>query len=324
MTELAIPAFMIPSWRTQMAIDKGVEQKIMLRTWGGIGDQICAEPAIRFAIKTFKNCRIFLASEAPELFRHLEFEKVFNLKEHQPIWDQYLTFDMIRPPSDLSWEFMSHMIVNCVDYCSLCAFRCMLPIAEREVRLDSPALEETFYIEGLLENRKSQIVIHPGKHWQSKTFPKDWWDEVIGYLVEKGITPILIGANTDDNRGTVDVSTDGCLDLRNKLSLMESVALLKQTKVLLTNDSSPLHMAVDSDAWILFVATVKHPDYIMHWRKGQWAWRMQNHGKGGIWDVINYCPNVQNKIEVENVGDELLRSWLPNPHEFAQAGIDKL
>ncbi len=108
-----------------------------------------------------------------------------------------------------------------------------------------------------------------------------------------------------------------------KLSIMESVALLQTANVLLTNDSAPLHMAASGDAWIGFVATCKHPDMITHWRNGQWSWRMKNHGKGGIWDVLDHCPNKAETLEAENVGAELLTSWLPDPVAFANWALDK-
>lgn len=317
----AIPSHMIPTWRTDSAIKRGVERNILLRTWGGIGDQICAEPTLRYALKTFKGCNISLASELPELFQHLEFKKVYNLKECQPLWENYFTFDTIRNTDDLLWEFMSHMLVNCVDYPSLCAFRCMLPTADKEVKLE-PSQADFDRVTALLYRGSplDYVAVHPGRHWQSKTFPKHWWNEVLEAIQEKGQVPILIGGDTDDNRGTVDVNPESCIDLRNRLTIQQTIALFSLVPVLLTNDSAPLHMAVDSNCWIGFVATVKHPDHIMHWRNGQWGWRMKNHGLGGIWDVLDYCPNKPNKVEAENVGDELLASWLPDPKEFAAWG----
>jgi hypothetical protein len=321
-SSVVLPGIMIPSFRTSMAIERGVERKILLRTWGGLGDQICAEPTLRFALKTFKNCEVTLASEHPELFEHLKFARVFDLRSELPRQDKYFTFETIVSPDHLTWEFMSHMITNCVDFPSLCAFRCQLPTQDKIVQIPTPKPEKEL-IRDLL-GRDDLIVIHAGRHWQSKTFPKDWWDSVLGHIQASGKTPVLIGANTDDNRGTVDVETKGCVDLRNQLSIMESMAFLQRSKILLTNDSSPLHMAATGNAWIGFIATCKHPDYITHWRSGGWSWRMQNLGLGGIWDVLDYCPNKPAKVEVENVGDDLLRSWLPDPVDFANWGLEKL
>lgn len=325
---IVIPASQMPAFRTSVALQDGCERNIIFRTWGGIGDQICAEPTLRYALREFKDCQISLASESPELFRHLKFKRVFDLREEQPIWDRYLTLDTIVPPTNLIWQFVCHMLVNCVDFPAICALRGQLPVSDREVKLvpdDDTQRDMQQYVETTFD-RKRAVVVHPGKHWQSKTFPKLWWDAVLYRISNAGCQPIIIGAKADDNRGTVDVETNlpNLFDLRDSLSIMETVALLQNMPVLLTNDSSPLHMAVTGSAWIGYVATVKHPDHITHWRRGQWGWRMQNHGRGGIWDVIDHCPNKDKNVEVETVDDALLTSWLPNPVEFANWGMEKL
>lgn len=315
---IVLPAMMLPGFRSTLAIQKGVEHKLLFKTWGGIGDQICAEPTLRFAVEEYKDCEIYLASELPELFSHLKFKKVFDLKTEIPIYENYLVFETISTPDEtnLVWQFFSHLLTHCVDFPSLCALRCQLPFKSKEVRLPDVGYKPDFDL-------NKTVVVHPGKHWQSKTFPKAWWDTLITELHRNGLTPILIGANSDINRGTVDVEPNGCIDLRNKLSILETISLLKQSKMLLTNDSSPLHMAVDSDCWIGFVATCKHPDHITHWRRGEFGWRMQNLGKGGIWNHLDYCPNKKDTLKVENVGDLLLQ-WLPDPKETADWAANKL
>lgn len=327
-----LPGVMIPSFRTSIAIARGVEKNLIFKTWGGLGDQICAEPTLRYALKSFKGCEVSLASERPELFSHLKFKRVFNLKEEVPVWEKYLAFDTILPPSHLQWEFMSHMITNCVDYPTLCSMRAQLPIADKVVHAKTTPLDpEKFSI--LLEATrvKPVIAIHPGRHWPIKTFPADWWNSVIARLIEAGITPVLVGADTDDNRGTVEVNASGCIDLRNKMSVMETFSFLQRnTDVLLTNDSSPLHMAVTGSAWIGFVATCKHPDLITHWRNDfaneqpQWSWRMENLGRGGIWDEIDHCPNKENEVKVDQCSEGLLRSWLPEPCDVVNWALRKL
>lgn len=324
---LKIPAMHMPGFRSTLAIQDGVEKKLMFKTWGGIGDQICAEPTLRYAIRQYKNCEIYLASEIPELFSHLNFHSVFNLKSGKPKWDEYLCFETITPPDDsnMVWQFFSHMLTNCVDFPSLCALRMQLPIADRVVKL--PAAECGQYALG-----PNFVVVHAGKHWPSKTFPKDWWDAVLAEIILNDCTPVLIGARSDDNRGTVNVHAYKCMDLRNKLSISETISLLKRSKVLLTNDSSPLHMAVDSNCWIGYIATCKHPDMITHWRSAicenilnpVWGWRMKNHGTGGIWDIVDSCPNKEQEVTAEFVDEETLRSWLPDPKEYARWACEKL
>lgn len=316
---IQMPITLIPAARTTIAAQAGVERNILIRTWGGLGDQVCAEPAIRYAMKHFKDCNFTLASEKPDLFQHLKFERVFDLNYEQPLWDKYLMFTSIHDPSHISWQFFSHMLTHCVDYCSINMFRLQMPIADREVQLgpkDPPAYIGTDLIGPV-------VLVHAGRHWQTKTFPPKFWNAVLKELIKEGVSPILIGANTDDNRGTVDVDPTGCVDLRNKTNLNDLMWLCKAADVVLTNDSSPLHIAAAGNAHIGFIATCKHPDYITHYRKGVFGWRMKNFGKGGIWDYQNYCPNATQTLEVDKIDPKILESWLPDPKEFAQWAVEK-
>lgn len=322
-SNIVLPAVMIPSFRTSLAIQNGVEKKILLKTWGGLGDQICAEPTLRHALKTYKDCEVSLVTDHPYLFEHLKFKRVFDTREEQPDFDKHFVFNMIVDPSHLTWEFMSHMLVNCVDFCSLCSFRRMLPVADKEIQIPSAEKYLSERVKSAL-NAEKPVVVHAGRHWQTKTFPKDWWDDVLSSLIKNGMTPVLIGANTEDNRGTVNVNSAGTIDLRNKLSIMESIALVQRAPVVLTNDSSPLHMAASGDAWVGFFATCKEPDMISHWRKGQWSWRMENLSVGGIWNHLDYLPNKKSTIEVDKIDDATLRSWLPAPSSVARWAADKI
>lgn len=318
---MVIPAGLIPGFRTAIAIQDGVERNLLFRTWGGVGDQICAEPTLRYALKSFKGCDISLSSERPELFTHLKFKKVFDEREVKPNLEKYLLFETITPPDDsnLVWQFFSHMLTNCVDFPSLCALRSQLPVKDREILLSGrPPKTEVFQTD-------RAVFIHAGRHWPSKTFPKDWWDETIKEILRRDMQPVLIGADTDDNRGTVDVDASRCVDLRNRLSVLETVWFLQRAVVLLTNDSSPLHMAASRDPFdentgkchIKYIATCKHPDLITHFRHGQWQWREENLGLGGIWDTVSNCPNQDEKVTVDQVEESLLRTWLPRPNEVA-------
>lgn len=324
---VAIPVTHIPGFRSTIANQRGVEKKLLFKTWGGLGDQICAEPTLRYATRHLARAgyEISLASEQPDLFKHLQFKRVFNLNEVRPNFENYYCMETITSPDDtnLVWQFFCHMLTNCVDFPSLCALRMTLPIADKNVVLAPvPELME----KALASHRESDVYIHAGAHWPSKTFPVDWWNDVIEKLIRGGYTPVLIGKETDDNRTTVPVHVGPMVkDLRNKLSLMESVAHLKMARCLITNDSSPLHMAADSFAHIFYVASCKHPDHITHWRKNiygdnEWAWRMKNLGRDGAWNYYNISSSQQEQVTIEELPPGC--TWdmiLPSPEDvFAQ------
>lgn len=320
---VAIPVRMHPLFRTEIAIQNGVEKNLLFKTWGGLGDQICAEPTLRYALKNIKGCNVSLASERPELFKHLKFHEVFDLNLVRPNEANFLTFETITQPdnTNMVWLFFSHMLTNCVDFPSLCALRSQLPVADRRV-----VLEPSEPVSNPLKELKAEtplVCIHPGRHWPSKTFPREWWDAITLGLVENGIKPVIIGGDTDDNRGTVEIETNNCLDLRNKLSVNDSIWLLQRAKALITNDSAPLHMAVTGNAHVFYVATCKHPDYITHWRDSgsgevSWGWRMKNLGLGGMWNITDHTPNQSQTVTVDQVDPLILKSWLPTTQSVVE------
>jgi hypothetical protein len=285
-----------------------------------LGDQVCAEPAIRFALRTFSKCKISLASKQPDLFTHLKFEEVFDTRKVLPVHENYLTFQSIVPPTHLLWEFLSHMISHCVDFPSICMFRCQLPNSEKEIQLPDYPIQNSD-VARVVNLKDRAVVIHAGRHWPSKTFPKSYWDEQIEAFKRKGFEVVLIGKEGFEvgsgNVGFVDVNPDGCIDLRNQLSMRDLIALLKNVKFLFSNDSAPIHIAASGDAFIGFVATCKHPDYITHWRKGEFGYKTKNFGRDGVWNHIDYSPAQEEEVKAEDLPAGLMEKILPNPEDVA-------
>lgn len=335
--KVAIPGMHLPSFRVAYAEQAGCNQNLLLTTWGGLGDQICAEPTLRFALENFKNQRISLVAQHPEFFQHLKFESILEPQaedEQESLLDKFLVLNTAVPSEWLHSQFFSHMATQCVDHPAMAAFRMMLPVDYRAVKL-CPTVEQMrsmrnkVYLGDLETSRP--VVIHAGRHWQSKTFPKYWWDKVISTLHLLRCVPVLIGQESSDGdfrRGTIDVNAEFCIDLRGKFSLMETVAFLQGAKVVLTNDSSPLHMAVTGNAWIGFLATAKHPDYITHWRKHGnrtvWGWRMENLSLGGCWQDRPACPNTTAGVHYKEATTAELERWLPDPKTVAIWAAERL
>lgn len=324
-----LPAHQVPSWRVGYAHQLGAANNILLTTWGGIGDQICAEPTLRFALEHFKDCDITLASHIPEVFGHLKFKDVFDLRKERPIADDYLIFQTNSEASqwNLTYQFMCHNVIQCVDFASLCALRCHLPTAAKEIKLTPPRpLDGRPIMQKFAYHHGPLVAVHAGRHWQSKTFPKWWWDRVIDSLIEHGLTPVLIGKDgtgDESGQGVVATKSEGCIDLRNQTTLLETIWLLQNVPVVICNDSSPLHIAVSGKAFIGFVASAKHQDFISHWRQGQWKWRMEHFNKGGMWDLMSFCPNAKDELVLDKVDEATLLSWLPVPEVFGPWAREK-
>ncbi len=167
------------------------------------------------------------------------------------------------------------------------------------------------------------MLIHAGKHWESKTFPVEWWNAVVKSVADKGFVPVLIGKTVDHNVGFVNCNHEKAIDLRDQSSLSDTLWLCKNAELMICSDSSPLHMAVTGQCKIAFICSAKHQDYIYHWRKNfdgniEWAWRMKHFNLGGMWDIMDTAPNKDTEQVVDKVDVEILKTWLPKPEAMIE------
>jgi heptosyltransferase-2 len=103
------------------------------------------------------------------------------------------------------------------------------------------------------------ISIAPGSVWPTKRWPAEYFMELIHSLDALKIKVILIGGK--DDRGLCDSLEYGnTLNLAGELSLPESAAAIGMSRVLISNDSAPLHLAsaVNTPTVAIFGATTPH------------------------------------------------------------------
>ena len=243
-------------------------------------------------------------------------------KDENPHWPDYHVLECYHAAEALQSEFVHNFNMAIEDYICVSLFKGMIPVADRNIILKPNILERN-------SMPPQKVVIHAGKHWISKTFPKVWWDEVISQLVGHGLTPCLIGAKLEDGkRAYVDVDSSRCLDLRDKLTVMQSVALLQQAGVVLSNDSAPYHMACSGDGERLdgphvgVFSTVRHFDFIGHWRPdksgiNRWCLGVEDLSHGSLWENDHVDPS-RNGGKYDVVDYATLMSFLPTPKSVGE------
>lgn len=319
---VTVPSYLLPAVRVMEAHKRGVMKKMLFRCTGGIGDRVCAEPTLRYALREFKDCEISLFTHDPALFSHLIFKNIFTV-DNPPMQEDFLIFDTYYDGTHFMNQFVNSAICNAVDYATICSLRGTLPFASKEIKLEG---KEPDSIIPLLASDTSKnhkaVYVHPGRSWESRTFPVEWWNSLLAWLKDFGVTPILIGAEYYHG-GVLDVNNSGCIDLRGKTSLPKLIWLLKNAKVVLTNDSSPVHISASGDAWIGYVATARHPDHLKHWRHGQLGWRMKSFERGGFWKEVHIGPREQT-INFDKATPEQMDNWLPDTQSMAEWAAERL
>jgi ADP-heptose:LPS heptosyltransferase len=244
------------------------KQNILISVSAGMGDQLCSEPAIRHTQKLYPDANIFVVTHFKRLFEHLNLP-VYDYDEWKGINDALITMHTCPDETQADHKF-SHVLFHPTDFSSMSMIRKTIPNIEKQIKLKLD-VEDVSYVFNLLKDKNKEkriVLVHTGKWWPSKTLPIEWWQEVIDRLSEK-LTVVLIGKTIDEKQGYLPVKCpENGIDLRDLTTLGELIALISLSKCLVTNDSSPLHIAGAFDNWIVTVPTCKHPDHILPYRNG--------------------------------------------------------
>lgn len=311
-----IPAMAIPSFRHLLAKERGSEKNWLLISPVSLGDTICMEPSVRFACEIYgeKGISISVLTSHPEVFSHLPV-KVFDQNDGEErtfdnFYHKYYAMRAYYDPDEHHSEFFMNFNVQIVDYISLCLFKRELPLKYRQINLSSKATAH-----------HGKIVIHPGKTWESRTVPGEYWSKLIKSLNLGGQNPIIVG--TKD--GTVSLDEGLRFHDRRGASFIESCDILRGASVVLTNDSSPLHMASAGEAWIGFFSTVKEPEYITHWRSNGeqmlFGWKMTNFSHKSL--CASILPDGEGQ-HFDQLAESQLFQMLEDPDTVAAWALDRV
>lgn len=291
----------LAEWRKNAPFHK-YKKNLYFKTGGGLGDVICAEPVIRFMLaKFYRDENVVIETDFPEVFDHLP---VRIIKKGERIEDiGYRVFDCM-PKTIGPMEFN---ICHPTDFAAIQVFRGQLSPLQKRIFLSSAGHNIPREIEDIL--RKS-ILIHAGKGWASKTFPTEWWEEIVSLIRKEDINVVLIGKDLNPNQGVLKLNTDAT-DLTNELSMKSLFRAIELAPVLITNDSAPTHIAGAYENAIGLIESCK-PDYrILPFRHGVQYWMAQ--GLSGKFIDRGYDPTKTDDVMMNEATEEEIKAILPQP-----------
>ena len=286
---------------------------IDLHVAGGLGDEICAEPVVRYMVETaYKDDNVFITTWYPRLFAHLPVPVCMAGKTKYKNDESYFRIDTMAQNKNPSWKYISPNLLHGTDYVSIMCLRGIIPDKDKQIK-QKIFPEDEQELNNVIGNYNftNCVIVHPGRGWVSKTFPREYWDEIIGSLNVKHDV-ILIGKHISDEQGTVDVEVpDDVTDVRNLLSIGGMFALLNKAPVLLSNDSAPVHLAGAFDNWIVLIPTCKHPDHVLPYRNGRRDYKTKSLFKKLTKDAYSHTPTVVHGQTIDKVKGDII-DYLPD------------
>lgn len=134
---------------------------------------------------------------------------------------------------------------------------------ERIPKLFPSTIDEKIVDEYLKITRSHDIIsIAPGSVWKTKRWPELKYIELIKKLIDLKYSVLLIGGTADKiicSNIESEVNSNQIINLCGKLSILQSAAAIIRSRVLVTNDTAPLHIAsaVKTPCVALFGPTVR-------------------------------------------------------------------
>lgn len=312
----------IERWRND-GPDYKYKRHLLIDVQGGLGDQVCAEPALRFLKEhVYPDDDVNVVTHFPRLFQHLDLSVYLHEEfEGEPDAPYYHVISLPGPET-LMWRCVSNLLCHTIDYVSMALLRRTLPVKDKRVRLDVTLEDVSELVELVgIRNLDELVLVHPGRHWESKTFPVEWWQAILDGLCEAELPICLIGKE-EGTRGTIDIEVrESVIDTRDLLDLGSLIALISQARVLVSNDSGPVHIAGAFDNYIILIPSCKHPDHILPFRNGgSQSYRAKALYKKLTLDACISQPTAVHGASGESVAGDIL-DYLPDPGDVVSEAV---
>ncbi|MBI1806749.1 MAG: lipopolysaccharide heptosyltransferase II [Ignavibacteria bacterium] len=108
-------------------------------------------------------------------------------------------------------------------------------------------LVDRFFLENEVKDTSKLVAVAPGTMWNTKRWLEDRFEELIRRLLQDGVHIVLVGGGEDApfcERLVERMNSPSVHSAAGKLSLLQSAELIRRCRLLVSNDSAPMHLAV--------------------------------------------------------------------------------
>ena len=267
-----------------------------------LGDTITAIPTINKISKAY-NTKVTVFSNHPYLFKdHPSIEKSFGYDVSKEGYELFnIPFIKEEIINDVKIKF-KHSHIDIRQFHALSLGFTLLP----------EEMETDLYIEEEWKTGfKDYVVIHPTNTWESRTWDKKKWQDLVYKLNDKNIPVIAIGKRSTEqgNREVYD-KTVMDIDIPYGINLMDNPestigkirGLLNSAKALITMDSGILHVGGTTDVNIIQLGSSINPKLRAPYRKGSQDYKyFYVGGKCDLFCASNLKYNIKEHNSIQGV-----------------------
>jgi heptosyltransferase-2 len=107
-----------------------------------------------------------------------------------------------------------------------------------------------------------KIAIAPGSIWQTKRYPAEKFYRITDRFINEGFVVFLIGSKSDRELcELIKKERNNIVNFAGEFSFVESVELLRNSDLLISNDSAPTHIGVCADIPVITIYCSTIPEF---------------------------------------------------------------
>lgn len=245
-----------------------MKQPALVTTSSSVGDLLSLTPTIRKLFNTYGK-KIVVISPLPSLLqnnpyilKNIDISTVDTAKLDE-IYTVHRTFHYLGKRDPLGIEFKHAM-------CDIRQFHAKdlgFLLSPEELTCDFFADAREECMKGIYL-QSEYVVVHPAQTWDSRTWEKEKWQELIDLLNDAGINVVAVGKDSGEysehisqDKPAWPLNIKNGIDLTNKTSLSQTWHILNESRCVITMDSGVLHLAGTTDSHIIQLGSSINPRF---------------------------------------------------------------
>lgn len=250
-----------------------------------VGDAVCTVPTVKALLAENKLYKLLVPKRFVDIFRICgvdenliieatpEFVKKFDGKGSEVL--------MVNLKGHAAYR------IHLIDLFSIFPLNAVLKPEEKNIRALPQALPDVD-----IGTKNPYVVIGIGYAQKSRKFPIQAYNEVVKFCKKKGFDIVLLGsARLPTSTQPIhfeEHSREGCIDLIDKTTIAESVAIMNEAACVIGMDSGLIYLAAMTETPIVCGYTFVDPHYRMPFRKSLMGWKFYPVEPRGN---CKYCSN---------------------------------
>ena len=201
-------------------------------------------------------------------------------------------------------------------------FGLIAPSAAKEIILNDPAAAaHARFAEALPppEQGRKRVLVHPALGDPNRTWPQAYWRELCERLARDGHQVVLIGkSEPEEGRSVHQLEASGIVNAMDRLDVMETLALMRLSDILVSTDSGPIQLAGATSIHIVGLYSVVAGRNRLPFRQGVAGWRAT-----ALSPPCSYSPCYQWLHDTDFIRQQGIRNlielyplWCPNPVKY--------